>query len=138
MEYQNTQAQASQYAGVGSRFLALLIDGIILGIIAGILVAILGVQRASISSSTTGLIGIIYFIVLEKIYGGTLGKKALGLRVTREDGAPISWSESIIRNLLRIIDGLVGYLVGAIIIWNSPLKQRLGDKLAHTVVVKTR
>ena len=66
----------------------------------------------------------------------SLGKMALGLRVIRTDGAPISWTESIIRNLLRIIDGLFVYLVGAILIWTSPLKQRLGDRVAKTVVVR--
>jgi uncharacterized RDD family membrane protein YckC len=54
------------------------------------------------------------------------------------DGSPISWSESVIRNLLRIIDGLFGYLVGAILIWTSPLKQRLGDRVANTVVIRKR
>ncbi len=75
---------------------------------------------------------------MEATQGATLGKMALGLRVVRVDGAPISWSESVIRNLLRIVDCLVFYILGAILIWTSPLKQRLGDKVAHTVVVKSR
>jgi uncharacterized RDD family membrane protein YckC len=77
-----------------------------------------------------------YFIVLEATQGATLGKMALGLRVVKTNGAPITWADSLIRNLLRIIDGLFGYLVGAILIWSSPLKQRLGDRVAHTVVVR--
>ena len=60
---------------------------------------------------------------------------ALGLKVVTEDGRPIEWGASIIRNLLRIIDGLFVYLVGAILIWTSPMKQRLGDLLAGTVVI---
>ena len=80
----------------------------------------------------------LYFIVLEATQGATLGKMALGLRVVRTDGSPISWTESIIRNLLRIIDGLFIYLVGAIFIWTSPLKQRLGDRAARTVVIRRR
>jgi uncharacterized RDD family membrane protein YckC len=70
------------------------------------------------------------------MWGATLGKMLLRLRVVKTDGTPISRSESIIRNLLRIIDGLFYYLVGAILIWNSPLRQRLGDRAAKTVVVR--
>jgi uncharacterized RDD family membrane protein YckC len=68
--------------------------------------------------------------------GATIGKMVLGLRVVKLDGSRISWKESIIRTLLRIIDGLFGYLLGAILVWKSPTKQRLGDRVAKTVVVR--
>jgi uncharacterized RDD family membrane protein YckC len=137
MQYQQgVSAQAEmQYVGVGPRFLALLIDAIIIGVVGGILGAIFR-NSPGLSGGVTGLLALAYFIVLEATQGATLGKMALGLRVTRTDGAPISWTESIIRNLLRIIDGLFVYLVGAILIWTSPLKQRLGDRVAKTVVVR--
>ncbi|MFL5590208.1 MAG: RDD family protein [Ktedonobacteraceae bacterium] len=137
MQYQQgVSAQAEmQYVGVGPRFLALLIDAIIIGVVGGILGVIFR-NSPGLSGGVTGLLALAYFIVLEATQGATLGKMALGLRVTRTDGAPISWTESIIRNLLRIIDGLFVYLVGAILIWTSPLKQRLGDRVAKTVVVR--
>src|SRR5256714_10033979 len=136
MQYQQeipAKAQI-QYVGVGPRFLAILIDSIIIGVVAGILNVIF--RNSGLSGAITGLLALAYFIVLEATQGATLGKMALGLRVTRTDGAPISWTESIIRNLLRIIDGLFVYLIGAILIWTSPLKQRLGDRVAKTVVVR--
>ena len=126
-----------QYVGVGPRFLAILIDSIILGVIGGILSAIFR-NAPGLSGAITGILAILYFIVLEATQGATLGKMALGLRVVKTDGSPISWTESIIRNLLRIIDGLFVYLVGAIFVWTSPLKQRLGDRAANTVVVRRR
>ena len=137
MQYQQgVSAQAEmQYVGVGPRFLALLIDTIIIGVVGAILGVIFR-NSPGLSGGVTGLLALAYFIVLEATQGATLGKMALGLRVTRTDGAPISWTESIIRNLLRIIDGLFVYLVGAILIWTSPLKQRLGDRVAKTVVVR--
>lgn len=139
MEYQaQAQAPAMEYVGVGRRFLALLIDGIILGVIGGILSAIFGPNQAALSGGLTGLLALVYAFVMEATQGATLGKMALGIRVVRLDGSPIGWSESLIRNLLRIIDGLFVYLVGAILIWTSPLKQRLGDRAAHTVVVRKR
>ena len=137
MQYQqgiSAQAQI-QYVGVGPRFLALLIDAIIIGVVGAILGFIFR-NSPGLSGGVTGLLALAYFIVLEATQGATLGKMALGLRVTRTDGAPISWTESLIRNLLRIIDGLFVYLIGAILIWTSPLKQRLGDRVAKTVVVR--
>ncbi len=137
MQYQQeipAQAQI-QYVGVGPRFLAILIDSIIIGVVGAILGFIFR-NSPGLSGGVTGLLALAYFIVLEATQGATLGKMALGLRVTRTDGAPISWTESIIRNLLRIIDGLFVYLIGAILIWTSPLKQRLGDRVAKTVVVR--
>jgi len=137
MQYQQeipAQAQI-QYVGVGPRFLAILIDSIIIGVVGAIL-GVIFQNSPGLSGGVTGLLALAYFIVLEATQGATLGKMALGLRVTRTDGAPISWTESIIRNLLRIIDGLFVYLIGAILIWTSPLKQRLGDRVAKTVVVR--
>ncbi len=139
MQYQQgVSAQAEmQYVGVGPRFLALLIDAIIIGVVGGILGVIFR-NSPGLSGGVTGLLALAYFIVLEATQGATLGKMALGLRVVKTDGSPITWTDSLIRNLLRIIDGLFIYLVGAIFIWTSPLKQRLGDRAAHTVVVKRR
>jgi len=106
---------------------------------------ILGAIFGLISQNDQSLIGVVYFlaailafayfVVMEAMYGATLGKMLLRLRVVKIDGSPISWSQSFIRNLLRIIDGLFYYLVGAILVWNSPLRQRLGDRAAKTVVV---
>ena len=128
------QAQL-QYVGVGLRFLAVLIDSIILAVVAGIL-SFLFRGAPGLSGFLTAIIAIGYFIVMEATQGATLGKMALGLRVVKTNGAPITWTDSIIRNLLRIIDSLFFYLVGAILIWTSPLKQRLGDRVANTVVVR--
>ena len=135
-----------QYVGVGWRFLAILIDAIILGIVSGVIGAAFGGAQASGGNASVSLAGVpallaiviyfLYFIVLEALQGATVGKMILGLRVVKTNGAPITWTDSLIRNLLRIIDGLFAYLVGAILIWTSPLKQRLGDRLANTVVVK--
>lgn len=133
-----------QTAGVGVRFLAILIDAVVLGIVIGIINAILvgGTHGSGFGSTLASLLSIVitlgYYIYLEGQRGATLGKMALGLRVVRMDGSPITMNEAVIRNLLRIVDGLFAYLVGAILVWNSPLKQRLGDRVAKTLVIRTR
>jgi uncharacterized RDD family membrane protein YckC len=138
---------ALQYVGVGRRFLAVLVDLVILGVIDYVIsLAFGGAQTGggSVSVSLTGfpalivaLIPVFYYIVLEAVMGGTLGKMLLGIRVVTVDGSQIGWGASLVRNLLRIIDGLpFAYILGAILIWTSPHKQRLGDRVAHTVVVR--
>jgi uncharacterized RDD family membrane protein YckC len=135
--YQQPAQAQLQYVGVGPRFLAVLIDAILVGVVSGLLSALLrGVP--GVAGLLVAVIAIAYYIGLEATRGATVGKMAMGLRVVKTDGTPISWSESVVRNLLRVVDGLFAYLVGAILIWTSPTKQRLGDRVANTVVIKSR
>jgi uncharacterized RDD family membrane protein YckC len=61
----------------------------------------------------------------------------LKLKVVQEDGKPCGFGSEAVRTILRIIDGLPFlYIIGMIFISRSDKKQRLGDKLAKTVVVK--
>jgi uncharacterized RDD family membrane protein YckC len=82
---------------------------------------------------------LLYFIVLEGNYGQTVGKMAVRIKVVREDGTKIDYMDAVVRNVLRVIDLIpyfIPYLLGAILIWTSDKKQRLGDRVAHTIVVK--
>ena len=130
------------YVGVGLRFVAVIIDSIIFMALGWVLALLFGGASATGFQLNGGpaillfVIGFAYFIVLEAVAGGTLGKLIIGIRVYTVDGQPISWGASIIRNLLRIVDGLFFYLVGAILVWTSDKKQRLGDRAAKTVVAK--
>lgn len=128
--------------GVGLRAVAIIIDMLIL-LVAGYVIAVFtGGTTASGFNLTGGpaflwfLVVFAYYIVMEVQQGGTIGKLMIGLRVVKEDGGPLDWQASLIRNVLRIVDGLFFYLVGAILVWTSDRNQRLGDRLANTVVVK--
>jgi uncharacterized RDD family membrane protein YckC len=66
---------------------------------------------------------------------------AVKIKVVRGDGTKIDYMDAVVRNILRLIDLIpyfIPYLLGAILIWTSDTKQRLGDRTAHTVVVKAR
>lgn len=80
-----------------------------------------------------------YFSFFELTMGGrSPGKWLIGLRVMRDGGMPITLRESLLRNLLRIVDMLPSqYLVGLVTMVMSPECKRLGDLLAGTVVVRT-
>lgn len=81
---------------------------------------------------------LLYHILLEGPLGGgqTLGKKIMGIKVTTEDGDVPSYRQSAIRTVLRIIDWFpTMYIIGAILIETSEKDQRLGDRIAETIVV---
>ncbi len=85
----------------------------------------------------TLIVWFLYYTILEGRYGQTLGKWFVKVKVVKEDtGAPINYTEAAIRTILRIIDGIIDYLIGALLIWTSDKRQRLGDRLAHTVVIQ--
>lgn len=127
--------------GNGIRAVAVIIDIVVW--------AVIGYVIAVATGSTTGsgfeLEGVpallwyvsffVYYIVLEAEIGQTLGKKAVGIKVVTETGDPIDYRASLVRNVLRIVDGLFFYLVGAIFVYRSADAQRLGDRIANTVVV---
>jgi uncharacterized RDD family membrane protein YckC len=76
-----------------------------------------------------------YLWLFEGLFGTTLGKLVMGLGVRRTTGSRPGLGRSLIRNLLRAIDGIGVYFVGFVIALTSPLHQRLGDRAAGTIVV---
>lgn len=77
-----------------------------------------------------------YYFALESGGGQTLGKKLMKLRVVRADGRPAGMREIAVRTLLRVVDGVGGYIVGLIVMLaTGQRRQRLGDLAAGTIVV---
>lgn len=133
-----------QTVGVGKRAVAVVIDTILMFVVAYVLAVVTG-DTTEEGFSMKGapafalfFIGIAYYVAMEAMMGGTVGKKILGIKIVKQDGSPMDWQAAIIRNVLRIIDGIFVYLVGAIVIWTSKDRQRLGDKVARTLVVNAR
>jgi uncharacterized RDD family membrane protein YckC len=121
-------------AGFWRRFAAAFLDGIVLGIIQGILSVILDSSGAIYLLST--LIGLVYYVALEGgPRGQTLGKMALGIRVIDFNaGGPIGYGRGLVRNLVKYVSGavlLLGYLW---MLWDRE-KQTWHDKAASSVVV---
>ena len=174
-----------ELAGIGSRFLANLLDtllqmAIYAGIwIVGLIVAAIVAFSASAFSRALGaffseiqialalIAGFLvlwgYFIWFETVWNGqTPGKRQMGLRVIRDGGYPINVYAAIVRNLIRVMDGMPVIALGLILIGSfgkQPLMgamgglcilipvlclllsdryQRLGDFVAGTMVVKQR
>lgn len=80
-----------------------------------------------------------YLIVMEAFVGWTVGKRLLGMKVVDSNGDHIGLWKSVIRNLLRMVDGLPAFnILGVILITSSEKGQRFGDRVAKTYVVKPR
>jgi uncharacterized RDD family membrane protein YckC len=148
-------------ADVGSRIVAGLIDYIILGIIAAVVFFLafapmlmihghFGMMGQGWGPSMFGwgwiggifvlqfILWIIYFTYFEGTSGQTFGKKLAHIKVVKDDGEKCDFGAALIRNLLRIVDRLPFiYIIGIILILVTNKKQRLGDMLAKTIVVKT-
>lgn len=95
-------------------------------------------RPALLTIGLTMLLSLLYFWLCEGLCGATLGKGIIGIRVRRKDGSACGVGPSLIRNLLRLIDGVAVYLVGLIVALLSKQRQRIGDHLAGTVVVESR
>lgn len=68
--------------------------------------------------------------------GATPGKRIMQLQVVHDDGSPVSFSSSLLRNLLMVVDFLpVFYCLGALVSIAHPFSKRLGDIAAGTLVI---
>lgn len=133
-------------AGPVSRFLAWLVDLCAIGVLSLVarqLAGVLGVFGGDLMQALTMLlyfaVSIGYGIATEwYLRGQTLGKRLLDLRVVDAAGLKLTPAQVIVRNLLRTLDALPAfYAVGGAACLLSPKRQRLGDLLAGTVVVRT-
>jgi uncharacterized RDD family membrane protein YckC len=140
-----TNSNEVVYGGFARRFLALMLDSLILWVIS---VALFVVLAIIIGTSAQGnpqyflwaypamfLISLLYSSVQESSsHQATFGKRALGIKVADLDGNPIGWGRAVGRWFGRILSGFllcIGYLMSLF----TSRKQALHDMLASTVVV---
>jgi uncharacterized RDD family membrane protein YckC len=140
-------------AGIGSRAGAAIIDTLI-QLVALVVVAAAGTGAGAAASLSSGrfveviVIAVValgafaitvgYFMVFEIVWNGqTPGKRILGIRVIRESGYPIQAADSVVRNLVRIVDWLpLFYGIGVLVMLFNKRSKRLGDFAAGTLVVR--
>lgn len=135
MTEDTSRAEGLVYQGFWKRLLALFIDTMFLIFASTYVIANFGFSETLvvIVFLIVASVAFNYYAFAEWRWGATFGKKALQMRVRTLDNRPITWNAAAIRNLLRMVDF---FLVGPIMIAVTKRKQRLGDKLAKTVVVK--
>ena len=134
--------------GLLLRFVARLIDGVIVNIVTFVLAYAIGAaSNYWVTGLFSGLLMFLYFLAFETTQGWTPGKKILGLSVHGPGGTPKPTAQqSAIRNLWTLLPiipfiggllGIVAIIVIAVTINGSPTKQGKHDELAGcTQVVK--
>ena len=145
-------------AGIGSRFMAALVDTLLIVVLQAVVYltllllanSLLGdIQDWETSWMTWlfALFGLIafaflwgYYVFFEVLWNGqSPGKRWAKLRVIRTDGTSVTLTESLIRNLVRIVDFLPAYYgIGIVTMFINEQSRRLGDLAAGTLVVHDR
>lgn len=120
------------------RLIAILVDSIIVGVattILGLLTNIAGIFNWLSFPFVMGLIYVLYFTIAESIYGYTIGKRMVTLKVGIENGQNPNFQNSFIRNiskihfLLLILDTVAGFFL------SKDPHQKYTDQIANTTVV---
>ncbi|MFE5188544.1 RDD family protein [Streptomyces sp. NPDC056628] len=129
---------------VGRRVVQYVLDVLISALIVLPLTLLVGIGANSDSGTTAwavlagllcGLLTLFWYWVLRPVgTGQTWGMRLLGLRVVRADRSPLTTRDAVARLLLLVVDGLVGLIAMRL----SARRQRLGDVVAGTLVVRDR
>ncbi len=145
-----------EFAGIGQRFVAAVIDGIITQIIAGLLGGIVGFILGITSGATTtaelealqqqaqaigfiiGLIvGLVYFVYIPPNWEGkTVGKNVMNIRIIKADGSNVTYGTMFIRDFIGKLLSTITFLIGYLIAFGDDEKRTLHDRLANTRVIK--
>jgi uncharacterized RDD family membrane protein YckC len=132
-------------AGIGSRFIALLVDGLLQGLLL-IPIAIVFLGDGVSDTFEAVILGLVTFAVLWLYYplfewlngGQTPGKQSQKIRVVRTSGEPAGFAPVMVRNLLRIIEVYALPFIALTSMFFTARVQRLGDLAAGTMVVRDR
>src|SRR5204862_5662026 len=127
---------------VGAMVIDVVIGWIVLAIPANVLdPSALGNNPSPHDTAMLGVIALIaltlwfnYLVIGEWRWGQTLGKAAVGIRVVGEDERGVTWNRAVVRNLLLVVD----FVLGLFMIPLSERGQRLGDRAGHTLVLAKR
>ncbi len=124
-------------AGLGARFFALLLDVAIIMALSTLIIALFGAM-----SGFRMVVGFVlswgYHVYFEvRHQGRTPGKRMCRLRVVDTRGLPVTFQQSFVRNIVRVIDSTpIFYGTGALITLLDSRSRRLGDIVADTLVIE--
>jgi uncharacterized RDD family membrane protein YckC len=148
-----------EYASLGRRFGAAVIDflvvtviavatALIVGLLAGGVAVMLDVpveplvrrlEQGSLASKVFAVVAwVSFFTVAAAVHGSTPGKMMLGMTVRSDRGGPCSLAQAYLRSIYLLVDGLVFCIPALMSMKTSRQRKRIGDRVARTVVVMTR
>ena len=124
-----------EYVGFWIRFVASIIDGLILSLVDLLLASILGPTLDIFISLIIGAAYSVCFWVWQN--GQTPGKMLLRIRVIRTDSSPLTWRNAILRYLGYFVSAFL-LMLGYLWIAFDARKQGWHDKIADTYVIMVR
>jgi len=133
----------------GRRIVATILDGFVLGALSSALTSAFGAGWVPSGFNLTTLsfhgslyltvVVLLYYTLLEGVTGRTVGKFVTGIRVIdAKTGQTPGMFTVFLRTVLRVIDGIGGYLLGWIVVLLNSRRRRLGDIAADTLVIRAR
>ena len=126
---------------IGPRYIAANIDGLFAAVCMLIALKANPLDYRFLHIAVAILAVLAYYFISESLFSRTPGKFLMGLVVRKFDGGKCGWREAAIRTAFRVLEVnplLFGALPGSVLILISRNRQRLGDKVADTVVVLAR
>ncbi len=135
------EKQEARYAGFWLRSVAWLIDFVVLFVLAFFATVFLavniGFEAAEVLVNLVAIVGAwLYFAGMESSgYQATLGKQAIGLKVTDVEGKPIGFGKATGRHFGKIVSGIILY-IGFVMAGFTEKKQALHDMMAGCLVVR--
>lgn len=132
---------SAEYAGFWIRLLAWVIDVVAVAVAVGLLAPILGIVNVATYGALGGsawpvLASLLYYVIATGLYGRTLGKLALGLKVVRREGEPPGLACAILREVVGKFVSAIALFLGFLWIGWSRDKQGWHDMIASTHVLK--
>jgi len=126
-------------AGLGARFFALLMDAGIILAVSSLITMLLGFM-SGFHTVLTFLLSWGYHVFFEvRHQGRSPGKRMCGLRVVDSRGLPVTFQQSFVRNVIRVVDAMpLFYGAGALVSLLDRWSRRLGDIAADTLVIEER
>lgn len=137
-----------KFASLEKRAKAYIIDTLILSAITVVVLIPYSASMLAWSYMTLGIVTVViasvlfnlwilYFAYFEWAARQTPGKRFIKIKIAKEDGSPLYFTDTLMRNLVRMVDDLpIFHIVGFASSHASPKNQRLGDLVARTVVVE--
>lgn len=135
------EKQDPRYAGFWLRVGALLVDFVVVFAVSFfatlLLAAFIGFEAAGVLANLVSIVGTwLYFAAMESSeYQATIGKQALGLKVTNVEGKPIGFGKATGRHFGKIVSGIILY-IGFVMAGFTEKKQALHDMMAGCLVVR--
>ena len=146
-----SRRSAPVYATFADRFVAIMIDGVLLYAVSFIVLQIFGGLLGPLYSSNSllmfsaGWIALTYlvqlmiygayFVFLQHEWGYTIGRKIMGIHVEMLDRRRPELKDFLVRYVSSLLSGFI-LLLGYLLALSDPKMQTLHDRMAGTIVVK--